>query len=60
MNTRQPRLRPGMAAGVKKARTVIASEMRIWMAQVVEPGRSRFCIWVSTAYSAAIMAAWVR
>ena len=30
------------------------------VAHVAEPGSRRFCIWVSTAYSAAMTAAWVR
>ena len=41
LNSRQPKLRPGMAAGVKKARTQRASESRNWMAQVAEPGRRK-------------------
>ena len=47
LNSRHPMLRPGTAAGVKKARMHSASLSRIWMAQVAEPGRSRFCRWVS-------------
>lgn len=60
LKTRQPTVNPGIAAGVKKESTHSASDKRIWIAQVVEPGSRTFCRWVSTAYSAAMTAAWVR
>ena len=60
LKTRHPTVRPGIAAGVKKDSTHSASDKRIWIAQVVEPGSRTFCRWVSTAYSAAMTAAWVR
>ena len=60
LKTSQPTVTPGIAAGVKKESTHSASVSRIWIAHVVEPGSRTFCRWVSTTYSAAMTAAWVR
>ena len=59
LNSRQPMVRPGTAAGVKNDSTHRASDARNWMAQVAELGISRFCRWVRAKYMAAMMAAWV-
>ena len=59
LNSKQPTVRPGMAAGVNSASTHSASDALNWMAQVAEPGRSRFCRWVRAKYMAPMMAAWV-
>ena len=43
LKIKQPILNPGMAAGVNRASTHNASEIRNWTTQVAEPGKSRFC-----------------
>ena len=46
LNSRQPMVKPGTAAGVISARTHSASDARNWMAQDAEPGIKAFCKWV--------------
>ena len=60
LNTIQPTARPGIAAGVNSASTHSASLTRNWIAHVDESGSIKFCICVSTAYTAAITPPWAR
>ena len=59
LNSRQPMVRPGMAAGVNSARTHSASEARNWMTMDALLGSRKFCRWVRAKYMAPMRAAWV-